>query len=200
MGKRLDAARGEIEKAKEALESMKNANDPKTFDSEWKDLLGRLTRMWNKTQAVLKGDPRFTNSPSAKMIQKARKSDPLIRYLAQARDTEEHSADPITGELAAGLEGRFEFPDGNWATIRSPEIVLPDGTKIPLGFAGHSHVRFAPAEVFAKPVTNRGVTYDVPTSHAGGPLLSHDLVHFGFLAIRFYESALDGLVAEGWDA
>jgi hypothetical protein len=198
MGRKLDAAKAELGFAKTAVERMRNAPTLAEFDFQWKEFLGRTTRVWNKTEADLKGDPRFYNSPHVTRVKDARKKDDLIRYAARARDADEHTADPITGEMDAGPEYTFTFPDGNYATIRNPTATI-DGKTFPIGAWGHSAERFAPAEVYAMPVTVRGQTYDVPTRHRDDAITGLTLIRFAELTLSFYEEFIDDLQRDGWD-
>jgi hypothetical protein len=49
MGKKLTAARNELRHAQEDLERMRTTKNLDQADDAWRDLLGRLTRVWNKT-------------------------------------------------------------------------------------------------------------------------------------------------------
>lgn len=177
---------------------MRSAPDLTEFDLQWKEFLGRTTRVWNKTEADLKGDPRFYNSPHVKRVKDARKKDDLIQYVARARDADEHTADPITVEVPAGPEYTFNFGDGNFAKVRLPQITV-DGKTFPLAVEGHSSETFAPAEVFAMPVTVRKQTYPVPTHHMDQPIGDLTLIRFAELALAYYERFIEDLRHDGWD-
>ncbi|EIM99589.1 hypothetical protein WQE_18174 [Paraburkholderia hospita] len=199
MGKKLEAARKEMAFARKSLEQMRSADDLGAFDNHWKDLLGRLTRLWFKTQASLKGDPRFTNSPHVKRVNVDLKKDPLIQYLARARDADEHTTAEITGQIEAGMQYEFELPDGNRIMMRNPQITIGDGPAMPMKTVGAAREYFAPAEVFANEVTTRDVKYSVPTMHDGKALPDTKLVTFAQLGLEYYERFLDAMEADGWD-
>ena len=163
---RLAAARKELELARCAIDAMRSATDLNDFDSHWKDFAGRTTRVWNKTESALKGDPRFYNSAHVKRVKSAKKDDPLIRYLTHLRDVDEHSHADTTTKMPAGFvnisaDGRV------WA--RNPKITINGVTMDlapPPGFAR----KIVGAELRAVPVTSRGKTYEVPTTHLGKTL------------------------------
>ncbi|WP_244808006.1 hypothetical protein [Caballeronia zhejiangensis] len=201
MGKRLNAARTELRFAREAIEAMKAARTIAELDVHWKEFLSRTTRIWNKTEASLKGDPKFFNSVHTKRAKEAQKRDPLIKYLARARDADEHTIDPITEEIPAGPEYRVDGPNGSWISLRDVKLTRADGKPetIPIRVEGFTSVRFAPAEIFALPAVTRGQTTPVPDSHNGHPIAEHTMVAFAELGLAFYTSIIDGLENDGWD-
>ncbi|CAD6536543.1 hypothetical protein LMG27952_03163 [Paraburkholderia hiiakae] len=200
MGKKLDAARRELEFARDALARMEHAKSPEDFENQWKEALGRLTRFWNKTQASLKGDSKFTNSPHVKRINVALRSDPLIQYLARARDVDEHLSDDITGRLDAGMRFEFDLPDGNKVFMHAPTYTFEDGTAIPADVVGASRSYFAPTEVYAQPVKHRGKTYEPPVEHDGQKLPDTKPITMARMGIEFYSNFLNKMIDDGWDS
>ncbi|PVX71835.1 hypothetical protein [Paraburkholderia unamae] len=198
MGKKLDAARRELDLARSALAKMETASDVEEFDLQWKEVLGRLTRLWNKTQASLKGDPRFTNAPQVKAVQSDLKSDPLVQYLARARDADEHRSEDITGKIEAGVRFEFDTPKGK-LFMRAPNITLDDGTELKATVRGASREYFAPAEVYAVTVNHRGKAYAPPNSHAGRALEDMRPITLARLGIEYYERFLESMARDGWD-
>jgi hypothetical protein len=76
-GKKLDAARRELEVAERALAKMEQTSVISEITKYWEDIHGSLIRLSSKPTASLKGDPRFTNSPRVKRVNQALKSDPI---------------------------------------------------------------------------------------------------------------------------
>jgi len=89
--------------AAKSIDRMKATTDLDEFDAEWKDFVNRTTRVWNKTEFALKGDPRFYNSHHVKRVKAAKRDDELIRYLAHLRDVDEHTHTETTTQLPAGF-------------------------------------------------------------------------------------------------
>lgn len=196
MGKKLDAARRELNAALSALERMKVANDLAEFDDCWKEILGKLARFWNKTLVSLKGDTRLTNSPHVKRVNTDLKHDPLVQYLARARDANEHNIEPITRDLEAGFQSELTIPGGGKAIFRNVKVTIGDGPAQDVRFPGD---RFMPAEVVATSATSRKVTYPVPASHQGTPLHDTSLLTLAGLGIAYYADFLERMVQDGWD-
>lgn len=194
-GNKLTAARKELLLAAKSIERMKAATDLSEFDAQWKDFVNRTTRVWNKTESALKGDPRFYNSRHVKRVKAAKKDDELIRYLAHLRDVEEHSHAETTTELPAGFVNISS--DGlMWArnvkmTIGGVSVDLPP----PPGFSR----KIVGAELRANAVTSRGITYEVPRFHLGQDIFAATLVELAEMGLKFYTSFIDDLETEGWD-
>lgn len=196
MGRKLEAAIQELARARDAATAMNEAASIEAVDEAWKDCIGRLTRLWNKTEASLKGDPRFYNSPWVKEVQTARKNDPLIRYIAQARHADEHSHEGITHLQRGSVSINPPVPNGH-LHIRNLRI---SGGRMTLDAPNGAWIAFEPSGVFPKPVKNRGHVYDVPTEHLGKPLpQGSTLIDFATLGVDFYDRIVRGLEGDGWD-
>lgn len=195
-GKKLAAARKELASARKAVDALRVATHPDDEEDHWKDFLHCLTRFWNKTQSALKGDPRFYNSPHVKHVKAAQKSDDLIRYLARARDSDEHRHDEIAGVIPGGFEhvslnGRLR--------VRNPRITI-NGVTMDLPPAPGQRRRAVRAEMRLRPVRNEQQTYDVPQTHAGQDISGDSAATLAELGLAFYASILDGLARDGWDS
>jgi len=196
-GIKLVAARKEIALARKALDGLKSASSPDEEETHWKEFIGRLTRFWNKTESALKGDPKFFNSPHVKRVKAALKSDELIRYLSQARHVDEHRHEETTGVMPGGFESvSISNPS---MRVRNPKITINGVTMDvppPPGYQ-RGAVR---AELRLKTVKNRDQIYAVPRTHAGHDITLASAQTYAELGLAFYESILDGLEQDGWDA
>ncbi|MEM5331962.1 hypothetical protein VSR34_36260 [Paraburkholderia sp. JHI2823] len=175
---------------------MKSSTDLAEFDAQRKAFAGHTTRVWNKTESALKGDPRFYNAKHVKRYKAARKDDALISYLAHLRDVDEHSHVDTTTTLPPGFvnisaDGRV------WA--RNPKITI-NGVTMDLPPPPGFKQKIVGAELRACPVTSRGKTYDVPTAHLGQDITAVTLVELAEFALAFYTGFIDGLASEGWDS
>jgi hypothetical protein len=196
-GKKLEAARRELDFARQALEGLRQAkSDPGREDFYWKEFIGRLTRFWNKTLSAVNGDPRFTNSPTVKRVNTARKKDELIQYLMQARHADEHRHEEVTSVMPEGFvnisaDGRV------WA--RNPKITIGGVTMDVPPAPGFTRKKVS-AELRLNKARNKDQVYEVPRTHLGQDIALASLTTCAELGLAFYESVLGGLVAEGWDA
>ncbi|WP_133117932.1 hypothetical protein [Burkholderia ubonensis] len=196
-GIKLIAARKEIALARKALDGLKAASSPDEEETHWKEFIGRLTRFWNKTESALKGDPKFFNSPHVKRVKTALKSDELVRYLSQARHADEHRHEETTGVMPGGFEN-VATSDARMR-VRNPKITINGVTMEVPPPPGYQR-RTVRAELRLKAVKNRDQTYDVPRTHAGQDITLASVQTYAELGLAFYESVLDGLEKDGWDA
>jgi hypothetical protein len=173
----------ELSRARAAIETMRNAKTFDQFEECWKEFLGRLERVWNK------GFNHFGKSPKWNgwkgKFEGLRKTDPLLSYLINARGADEHTINEIVGREPGGIginpaEGNnlyiehMEINNGN-IFIKSPQKIKID---------------FFPARTTLLPVTNRGRTYPVPTTHLGNAVDPINVIAVAEAGAQFYEHFL----------
>jgi hypothetical protein len=78
----------EFDKAKELIVLMSSASNLEEYEEHWKEFLHKLDRGFNKLRDLYKNEKRAQQILNS--IYKARTSDPLIAYLMQARNSDEH--------------------------------------------------------------------------------------------------------------
>ena len=130
-------------------------------------------------------------------MSKAAKEDELIRYLHMARNTDEHTANPVVRKQPAGISINGSAP-GRGLYIRRLEF-MRDGSFVlnaPLG----ATVEAIPPKVEPEILTNRYGEFPLPTSHRGEKLESTDLTTLGKLGLEFYRDAFKDLESVGWDS
>ena len=181
----------EIATAKQAIESMREAESLDDSDQNWKLFLHRLERIWSKTLAHYRRSPKWGNW--AAKFDRDRKSDMLLSYLCQARGAEEHTTTEVTGNEPGSVD--INLADG--VGVQSDGSVLiedlsfvsgPDGTRI---FSAQPlKLTFVPARVRIEPVVNRGRTYAVPHTHLGKAVDPTNLIFIANLALQYYEAVV----------
>lgn len=195
MGKKLDAARKELEYGKESIAKMRAARAHADLERAWIDLLGYLTKVWNKTEASLKGDPKFYNSPITKRVRDDRSNDPLLVYLAQARNADEHGVEALT-EHHPGSIAINSVKQGGALYIRHLEI---RNGQMHLDAPGGARIEHHPPRTVAVDVVNRKVRYPVPGTHLGQPITDKSLMGLAALGVSYYAAMLADLESAGWD-
>jgi hypothetical protein len=190
----LAAAKIELELARSAAQRMEEANTLEDFDFQWKQFLGRIRRVWYKTLAAFKGNPRFFNSAQYKRVNEALTSDELVCYLAKARDADEHTVEDITQRVPSGwaipLSGGGHLVFHEPATNGQPNGFSPDL---------NPHAVFQPERIAAAPATTKGRTYPVPKWHEGNAIESRSILTFARLGLAYYAKFLDRLEAGDLD-
>lgn len=183
-------------KAQKALEGAKLAHSrmtvATTFDArehEWRSFLNWIDQVLSKLHAGYAGiggrvEPWIGSQASIQ------RTDPLLLYLAQARNADQHTL----GECVEVKPGQYEFivpgtaPDGGAVYIKLLEM---RGGRV-VEYRGNTpaieHV--TPARMEVLPVTSRGRQYAPPTEHLGSPVASRDPLVLADLAVRHYERVL----------
>ena len=158
------------------------------FERDWKRYLHSLDRVWNKAEAYYGRSPKWSGWSGP--FKRARSTDPLLRYLQQARHADEHTVEEITGRSEASFA--VGFPD-----VRSEPRILEhlsietDGNgNMTIESSEPLKVTFTPPRTRLAPVTNRGVRFDVPALHMGRAVDPEDIVGVARLARDYYESML----------
>jgi hypothetical protein len=144
------------------------------YEKAWRTFLHRIERVWTKTQAAVHRMPGWKKIESE--ISHLRKSDPLLNYLQQARNVEEHSIQ----ELATDWDAKL--------------TAVQLGTEVQLSWQ--------PWDRPLLPVTNRSVRFDPPRIHLGKsiePQLGKGKAEprvVAELALRFYVDFLNRVSTE----
>ncbi|MHB1232902.1 MAG: hypothetical protein ACYCZQ_10050 [Burkholderiales bacterium] len=112
------------------------------FDRAWREFLHCIDRAWNKTRDEVRGRKRWQHIESE--VEKLRKTDPLLRYLIQARNVSEHTIAPLIKEWDPNLK------------------VTPVGGKVRFEWDGWDRPLL--------PVVNRGTVFNPPRKHLGKPM------------------------------
>ena len=144
------------------------------YEKAWRSFLRRIERVWTKTQAAVHRMPGWKKIDSN--TSHLRRSDPLLSYLQQARNVEEHSIQELATDWNAKL------------------------TAVQIG--AHIHMSWQPWDRALLPVTNRGKKFDLPRIHMGKsiePLLGKgkaETIVVAELALRFYVEFLNKVSTE----
>ena len=144
------------------------------YESAWRDFLQCIDRAWNKTQAEAKGKPKWQKLESEYV--QLRKKDPLLRYIAEARNVTEHTIDPTIKDWNANLRATTV---GNKIKIEWDEWDRP-----------------------LLPVTNRGTVFNPPKKHLGKPMKHYrrqgvsESRTVAELAMRFYVDMINRVLEE----
>jgi hypothetical protein len=184
----LNQSRIEIEKAKKSLNLMKESKTMLDFESNWRDFLIHLEKAWIKSEReCLDFKNRF--QPWQGKYVKIRRTDPLLKYLKNARDVDTHSieeiVDKIPGSRTITTLNKQEPLFAKKLVIKNGEIIEYEGNQ-PL------IIEDKPGRIDAKSFTNQGTIYLPPTYHLGKPLKhSKNPLEIAELGLEFYSKFLD---------
>lgn len=173
----------ELTRARIALNAMRVARTLDVHEENWKECLRRIERCWNKVVAHYGRSPKWTGWNSK--YERLRRTDELLCYLLNARGAEEHTVNEITEKKPGFVDINPAF--GNVLVIN--QLAVQNGVieiKSPMPIK----IDIQQPAVNLNPVTNRGRTYPVPSTHLGVAVDSTDLARLAELGISFYESAV----------
>lgn len=119
---------------------------------------------------------------------KKRREDPLLSYLKHARNSDQHTIEPITCRRESRLEITAAEPSGR-ALIK--RITLKPNEEFLISGDGNVRISFHPEELRPGPVVSRGVIYQVPTSYLGKAIASRDAILMAHVGLAFYANFLD---------
>lgn len=155
------AARSCLERAKEALSSMQNADSFEKMEVAWSDFLTMSNRVYTKLEQGAKTVGKSNAWFGRKKHE--RRQAPLLKYIKNARDADEHGLDRITERTPGGIG--INFPGRDRVAIKHARI---GGGKIELETEDPTTpiaVTIIPASVKLVEVTNHGDRYQPPTTH-----------------------------------
>jgi hypothetical protein len=173
----------ELAKARSTIEVMRNTTALEDFEEGWKEFLGRIERVWNKASNHFCKSPKW-NGWKGK-FEGLRRSDPLLSYLVNARGTDEHTVNEITGKEPGGIG--INPAEGNSLYIEHMEI---NNGNIFIKSPQKIKINFLPSRTTLLPITNRGRTYSVPTTHLGKPVDPKNVIAIAEAGAQFYENFL----------
>lgn len=173
----------ELEKARTAIEAMRNAKTLDEFEKNWKAYLSRIERVWAKGLSHFGKSQKWSGWQGK--FKPFRRSDPLLSYLVNARGADEHTVNEIVGREPDGIG--INAAEGNslyieHMTINNGNIYIKSPQKI--------RVDFIPSRTTLLPVVNRGRTYPVPTTHLGKLVDPTNVIAVAVAGAEFYERFL----------
>jgi hypothetical protein len=166
----LKYAAEEFSLANDAYKRMRQlqVGDFEEFERAWRDFLHRVERIWIKTQQAVNHLPNWQRVASP--IISLRQNDPLLNYIRQARNADQHTIAEVAISHNLVIDAKPH--------IRGITIT---------GNYNNSLL----------PVQNRGITYSPPKFHLGKPLNAYEIstmpepLLVATLAMRFYCDVLN---------
>jgi hypothetical protein len=154
------------------------------FEEHWKDLLHHIERVW--TKSLHKYDAHQGWRALRVKYESLRNDDPLLSYVKNARDTDEHTVNEIVQHEPGGIG--INAAEGNSLYIERMEI---GRGKISIKSPQRIRVDFIPGKTKLLPVVKRDRNYDVPTTHLGDVLDPTNVIEVAEIVVTFYEGFLD---------
>ena len=188
----LFKARERLEKARQSLQLVQSAANHKDFRFAWTDLLVSANAVFTILEQGAKTNPQSRQWFGNK--KRFRTKDPLLSYMHQARNADEHGIEPTTMRIGGGgirigrVSGTVHFStvvgDGEGGTVLGP--ISGDGEV--------DYKIIKPIFMLAIVKDDRfgNACYYPPIEHLGSPIVDTSPVGVGLLLLAY----LDVLVQE----
>jgi hypothetical protein len=178
----LEKASSEIEAAERAIARMQQARDFKRYEHEWRSYLNAIAKFWSKLRA---GASKGREPPWLRELVHAIDSDPLLKYLEQARHADEHSIQEFVRHTPGSTSLGFASGSGYI------ERMTVSGGRITKYSGDPAIIEVKPDTVEVVAITNRGVKFPPPAIHDGSPFESRDPLQLGMAGLRFTKRAIE---------
>jgi hypothetical protein len=186
----IGKARTRLQKARESLDRAKSSKDFGEFTSAWTDFLTATNNIHSTLRAGAQSNATSRQWVGGK--KRIRTQDPLLSYLHQARNADEHGIEPVAELVPASLSI-------SGAEIAKVQRVDRDGNNFNITL--HPHIKelptvtWNPATVKLIPVFDKRFNptpkFDPPAEHLGNKLLDTSPVGIGELCLAYYSSLID---------
>ena len=182
----LEHSKKELKHARESLELMKNSKTMDEFERNWKKFLNHIEKNWKKTERECQ-DFKKKFEPWQGSFTRKRRIDPLLIYLKQARDADEHTINEIVERKHSSMSIKQAH---NNRTHFIKKMVIKNG-KLETYEGDPIRIEFTPGRVRAIAFTNRNKIFSIPTVHEGMPIKDNDNpIELAKLGLKFYTDYL----------
>jgi len=167
----FEQATDRLERAEQSIANLKSATSYKEAERAWNEFLASAYAMYNKLEQGAKSSKKSEQWFARKKGQ--RRSDPLLRYLRYARNSDEHGVEYVTQRVDGGndfFNKAMAFGEVIDTTFTAHET--ENGPPIGEPFAGRLH---GPTIKLIRAHDRRYNDYcDPPTEHLGQPIKTYD--------------------------
>ena len=163
----VEKARARLEESFRNLELLRDTNTFAQFEVRWFALLVAMHSAFEILTRSAKGNNKSYRWAS--QLISDRKRDPLLQYLWQARNANEHGIEHVVRQVSGG----FAIPMPASGALHIESLVVEDGRIKEFkghGFGAPVSVEVYPDQIILVPVTNQGIEFPVPQTHLGKSL------------------------------
>jgi hypothetical protein len=182
----LEQARDSLQAAKAAVDQLKDAGDFPTFCRAWSAFLVNSNRIHTKLSAGARLNAKSRQWTGRKQ---ERKKDPLLRYLHQARNSDEHGIEPVA-EIVPGSMGIGATPG---ASVRLRSLIMTRNVIVADADPPEAlQVSITPTDAkLSRVYDDRSDTwYEPPLVHQGRSIAGANPIRVAELAITYLETLL----------
>ena len=167
----------EIIWAKQCIEKMMSSLNLEEYEKSWIDFLHYIDRAWNKTTG--KYSSLGFNVKIIENVLILRNTDPLLQYLKQARNCDEHTVNSVVKKIP----GHTTIKAGPQGLIINRGVFNGNGETENLKHEGYLDIYFQPDQLVICDVINRGILYKAPKNHLDEIIktqVPHEIAQIGF--------------------
>lgn len=193
----LNKAQSRLRSASKAIDDLKSAESHEQFSDIWFTFLFAWKSVYTVLQQATKVTPKIAQWYSSKETE--RKDDPLLQYLYEARNVDEHGLEAVTKEKPGSIgvkpventgvfyNGVFGFKDGKFMV---PAATDRHGNPVDL------NVTINPSRTILVPVVARGNrTYNPPQEHLGQRLIDSSPIGIAEVSVAYLKMLLQEAAA-----
>ena len=187
--KAITKAQSRLRTAHKAVADLERCEDVQSFSDTWYTFLTAAKNIYTSLEQGAKTSPQ--NAQWFGGVKAKRRADPLLQYLFQARDDDEHGLDPVINQepssLSIGVPG-----DGYSSHVRVTGDIGPGKSLKVQSLDGKPVlIDFKPERVVLATVTGRGdVKYAPPETHLGEALQDNLPITVARKALDYFASLL----------
>lgn len=167
-----------LEEARTCHEGLRQASRFNDFDRRWRAWLSLAQRIWNKLEGAYHAHPKFVAIRDRH--RNLEKTDPLLKYIKFARDTDEHSVREVTEVSHALLINPIPGSGGVSLSWTKRGDVRTLDVRSPVEIRQETRVELLPVE-------NRRVKVEPPREHLGTPVVPLTALRVAELAMVYFE-------------
>jgi len=177
----INQARSRLRRATKALDAMASATEIEPFEDAWSDFLLATGGVYSKLKEGAKGHPKSEGWFGRAV--NLRRTDPLLRYIHHARNSDEHGL-----EFGAAYIAKIDFTG-----MATREFVMIDGQPHISLTVENADLQVRRVEPTLAPVidTKYGDNFYPPDTHLGQAVDSHHPVRVAGLALAYLFSLLE---------
>ena len=188
----ISKAKSRAKSAKHLFEKLNSVQNFDDFSDTWHQFLIKLNGVHSQLSAASRKSKTLSKWYNPKKI--VWRKDPLLQYLLQARNADEHGIGEVLEKASASMELKSRNPDED-RTIGA-SLTFVNGVPYGQVWSNDHHgvsASFKPPRIILIPVTDDrfGTTFTPPKEHLGKAISSDDPRYVARLGLNYTLSLLD---------
>jgi hypothetical protein len=176
------------------MAAMAAAGSIEDMEIEWRSYLNHIEKVWVKVERCCQ-HARGTFEPWQGGYRKLRREDPLLRYLKQCRDADNHSIQ----DLAAVEPGSWGINPAFGNTLHINRLEIRNG-RIAHYSGSPIKIEVMPPQPIVVRVKNHGEWHDPPKIHLGKSVNTANPLFLARAGLDFYEGYIEAACKKFFDA